>query len=563
MKPLQQWGRWGTGVALVAALAGVSLSATDYLTDGVDNGRTGWLKDEKIFNTTNVRSMKLLWKIKVDSVPRQMHNAFAPLIVERVTTAQGTREMAIFAAISDELYGVDVASGEVMWKRKFDSTFTPPTPDTGSTLCPGGQTAVPVIAPTTTPGKYTLYAVSRDGRLRQLNVADGTDIAPPENFMPPNGKPYALNLFNGAIYTSTAQGCGGNTNAFYVYDLASKRTSVFAPAGGGMWGRRGVAVAPDGTAYIGTGDAPYNPEGRSLGTAMVGAKLDANKQMQLTDWFAAPNANWLYRRDLDVNVTPMAFDYRGRKFLVGTSKECRMWLMDRDSLGGDNHRTALQVTPLLCNDAQAFDAKGVWGAMAAWVDGQNRQWVVVPFYGPVSREFKAPTEHARPTNGGVGAYTVEERAGKWQLLPQWLSRDIDMAEHAIVANGIVFTYGSGEDTTQVVQDRAFDNPQGGQLGGAISNGGVRRIPNSRKAAIYALDALTGRELWNSGTQIETWNHYSGMTAANGRVYLATFDGNLYCFGVPRPAGADLEQPLPSVIARQARDGVSMSNAVQR
>ena len=60
-------------------------------------------------------------------------------------------------------------------------------------------------------------------------------------------------------------------------------------------------------------------------------------------------------------------------------------------------------------------------------------------------------------NGGVAAYTLEERDGKWQLVPQWLSRDMDLAEHAIVANGVIFTYGSGEDASQIVPDRAFDD----------------------------------------------------------------------------------------------------------
>jgi len=46
-----------------------------------------------------------------------------------------------------------------------------------------------------------------------------------------------------------------------------------------------------------------------------------------------------------------------------------------------------------------------------------------------------------------------------------------------------------------------------------------------------LDALTGKELWSSGTQITSWNHFSGLTIANGRAYLGTFDGYLYCFGV--------------------------------
>jgi outer membrane protein assembly factor BamB len=265
----------------------------------------------------------------------------------------------------------------------------------------------------------------------------------------------------------------------------------------------------------------------------VAAKLDANKQLQFVDYFAPPNANWLFRRDLDLNVTPMAFDYRGRKFLIATSKECKLWLLDRDDLGGADNRTTLQTTPLLCNDAQAFDGKGIWGALAAWQDAKGRQWVVVPFYGPVSRTFKAPVEHARPVNGGVAAYTLEERDRRWQLVPQWLSRDMDMAEHAIVANGIVFTYASGEDTTQIVPDRAYDDPAGPQIGGAVSNGGVRRIPGSRKAALYALDALTGRELWNSGNEITTWNHYSGLTIANGRAFITTFDGTVYAFGIKR------------------------------
>ena len=168
---------------------------------------------------------------------------------------------------------------------------------------------------------------------------------------------------------------------------------------------------PEGRVFLGTGDAMFDPLTRRLGNGIVGVKLDANKQLQLVDYFGAPNANWLWRRDLDVNTTPVAFDYRGRKFLVGTSKECRLWLLDRDALGGEDHRTTLHTTPLICNDAQAFDAKGVWGALSAWQDRSGTQWVLVPFWGPVSTGFKAPIEHARPTGGGVAAFKVEQRGG--------------------------------------------------------------------------------------------------------------------------------------------------------
>jgi len=516
---------------IILVLSGVTIGAADFLTEGVDSARTGWVRDEKTFTKANVGSSKLLWKLKLESTPRAMHNLFAPLVAERVTTGEGTRELGVVAGVSDDLFGIDVATGKQIWHRHFDSTLTSPG-GTNDTLCPGGMTAVPIMAQTS-PGRYTIYAVSWDGRLRQVNLANGQDVAPPEKFIPGGGKPYALNLKDGVIYTATAQGCGGLTNAFYSYDLATKRASAFLPAGGGLWGRRGASIDREGRIFLGTGDGQFDPSNRRLGNAIVSAKLDDSKQLQLSDYFGAPNANWLWRRDLDVNTTPLVFDYRGKKFLVGTSKECRLWLLDRDGLGGEDHRTSVYTSPLVCNDAQAFDKRGVWGALSAWQDAAGNQWVVVPFWGPVSKEFKAPVEHARPTGGGVAAFKVVQAAGKWKLAPAWLSRDMDLAEEAVVANGIVFAYAGGEDASQALADRAWDEEGGAVYGGGLSSGPARRVPNSRRAALYALDAQTGKELWSSGNQIQSWNHYSGLTVANGRAYIGTFDGTLYCFGVAK------------------------------
>ena len=85
--------------------------------------------------------MKLLWKVKLDSQPREMHNLFSPLIADRVTTARGAREVAIVAGISDDLFGIDVASGELLWKKRYESTFAPTDKTVYHTLCLGGQTA--------------------------------------------------------------------------------------------------------------------------------------------------------------------------------------------------------------------------------------------------------------------------------------------------------------------------------------------------------------------------------------------------------------------------------------
>jgi outer membrane protein assembly factor BamB len=115
---------------------------------------------------------------------------------------------------------------------------------------------------------------------------------------------------------------------------------------------------------------------------------------------------------------------------------------------------------------------------------------------------------------------MEDRAGKIVLTPAWLSRDMDQAEPPVVANGVLFGYGSGENTAQADVNA-----------GLGFNTAANRIAHSTHATIYALDARTGRELWSSGDQITSFNHFSGLSVANGRVYIGTFDGMLYCFGV--------------------------------
>ncbi len=105
------------------------------------------------------------------------------------------------------------------------------------------------------------------------------------------------------------------------------------------------------------------------------------------------------------------------------------------------------------------------------------------------------------------------------LSPAWVSRDMRRGEPVIIVNGMVFAYGSGEETKQSWPDIGL------QFDSSI------RAAKGTHATIYALDAITGKELWTSGEQMKGWNHFSGITVVNGRVYLGTYEGTLYCFGV--------------------------------
>ena len=198
-------------VPATSLLLAASCLGADWLTDGGDVPRNNWQRDETTLTTANVKDLKLLWKIKLDNEPRQMHSLLEPLVIARVDTKNGPKQLVIQAGVSDNVYAIDVATGELLWKRKFESTFKEAPGTRGpSVLCPGGMTANVTIGPGASAGKYIIYAASWDGRLHQLNAADGEYVTPPAKFMPPNGKPYALSLYKNVIYTHSAQGCGGN-----------------------------------------------------------------------------------------------------------------------------------------------------------------------------------------------------------------------------------------------------------------------------------------------------------------------------------------------------------------
>lgn len=355
-----------------------------------------------------------------------------------------------------------------------------------------------------------------------MNASDGEDIAAPAKWMPSNGKPYALNLFKNVLYTHTAQGCGGNPNVVYAYDLATKKVGTWGPAGGGMWGRQGPAISEDGIMFTGTGDGRWDPENGVFGNGIIGVKQNPQtKALDLVDYYGPSNAEWLFKRDLDMQVTPVIFNYKGRELMIDASKECRLYLMDTKSVGGNDHRTPVYRTPLICNEDVNFASAGIWGSLATWEDSKGTRWVLTPFWGPKHPRFKAPIENGEVKYGAVAAFKVEEKNGKTELVPAWISRDMNHAEPPVIANGVVYSFASGENTDQAYPDVGLeDTPE-------------RRIPTSTRATVYAFDANTGKELWSSGDQIKTWIHYGGLTVANGRVYIGTFDGILYSFGIKK------------------------------
>ena len=191
-----------------------------------------------------------------------MHALLSPLIVGEIATASGPKEIAIVAGSSDNIYAIDVAAGQILWKQHFEYPPARTSRRPGDTLCPGGQTATPVIGPPDTAGRRTIYALDGSGALRQLNVADGQEIGRPVPFTWRDGKSYALNLVNNVLYTTTGKAARAIRNQVWAMDLNNVELVKTFKREARVWGRTGAAIQRRRHVYAPTGDGTYDPRPR-------------------------------------------------------------------------------------------------------------------------------------------------------------------------------------------------------------------------------------------------------------------------------------------------------------
>jgi outer membrane protein assembly factor BamB len=495
-----------------------STPSPEWTTDSFNPQRDAWQRNETTISTANAHQLRLLWKIKTDNKTMGMQSFREPLVIAGVHTATGTKTLAIVAGSSNDVYAIDADTGAMVWQKKLKwSAATPPEPGEGrGFICTNSLSATPVVTPSG-EGERFLYVLASDGYLHILKPGDGDESDPPVEVLPkPYGKAYGLNWVKGVVYTITGQGCGGVPNALYAYDIANRKVSASSPPQGGLWGVAGPAIGNDGTIYFESGDHPYDAKAGLLSTSFQAYTFSPDT-LTLKDYYTPPNYEWLTKRDLDMDTTPVVFPYQGRDVVVGGGKEGRLFLLDSKSLGGAGHEAAWYRSELISNTNVNFQTQGQWGSFAGWKDESGTQWVLAPNGGPTAVKFQ--TSYGPTPNGGILAFKVETQNGRPILAPAWQSRDMVTAEPPIIANGVVFALAAGEFTGQ-----ANDSE-----GGLYSP--EERIKRSVPAKLYALDALNGKELYSSGDQISSFLHQAGLAIAGGRVIFGTFDGTIYCFGI--------------------------------
>jgi hypothetical protein len=239
--------------------------------------------------------------------------------------------------------------------------------------------------------------------------------------------------------------------------------------------------------------------------------------MAVADYFLPRNAEYINKNDFDLgSASPVWFAWKNRHLLAHGFKEGVVYLLDGDRLGGADHSTPLFATPRLGNDAEeCCAASGIWGGLSASRDDEGQTWVYVPVGGPPSmRAPSFPITNGPAPHGSIMAFKVlsDPRTQSPVLEPAWISGDFQYPDPPVLANGVLFALANGENPDQRRDES-------------------RRIFDTHPAVLKALDAKTGRELFNSGAAMETWVHFSGLAVADGHVYAVDHGSNVYCFGV--------------------------------
>ena len=505
-------GSFYLGPALLLVLASSAAAQSEWLTWGHDQERTGWNKSENTLSKDNASQLGLKWVAQLGTQPNEtvLSTLTAPLVVN-ANTPQGAKTLVFTVGSDNTVYAIDADSGKIAWQRKFPNTLEPKM--TATWLCSNTQNATPVID----KDSGTIYLTTTDGKLRGLSVTNGEDRLPPTDYITPHARNWSLNLIDNVIYTPLGRGCGAVAAHFTGIDLKdpSRRTFEFytstaRPAG--AWGRGGMVRGPKGI-YAQTADGVYDPAAGKYGNTVMAL---STKTLQLLDSFTPSDWEYLNTKDLDLGAAgPVIFPFKQFTLVASSAKQSVLYLLDANNLGGKDHHTPLYQSPRWGNDEILLAGRGVWGAMASWEDPGGRRWILMPMWGPPSKDAPAfKYTYGDAPEGSVMAFEVVVDNDKVKAVPTWRSRDMHVPDPPVVANGVVYALQTGENTLQ----------------GSGATAKFRSTPVTH-AILYAFDAENGKELYSSKETIPGWTHFSEPVVAGGQVYVATWDGKIYAFGL--------------------------------
>ncbi|MEU8983115.1 PQQ-binding-like beta-propeller repeat protein [Streptomyces sp. NPDC058246] len=516
----------------MAALAGLLLlgliapAQAIESTISVNNKRTGWDSKEPNLSPSKVSASSFgrRWSTPVNgSVLAQ------PLVT-------GTN--VVVATENNYVYGIDAVTGKTNWTRQLGAAWP-----TSAVNCndPAPQTGI-TSTPVYDPSSNTVYLTSK--------VNDGPDVQHPSWYFhavsastgtersgwpvkitgtPSNspGHPFnsftaaqrpGLLLLNGRVYAGFASYCdtGPFVGQVVGVNVSTRSLTLWSTEAGsstqeaGIW-QSGGGLVSDGSGRIflttgngaGTGSSPgVGPGNKPLGhfgESVVRLGVNSNGTLSARDFFSPTNNRALDHDDIDLGsggpvALPDGFGSPEHPhLLVQVGKDGRVFLLDRDNLGGMGQGPNGTDKPV----SMAGPFEGVWGHPAVWGGGGGYVYTV----------------------GSSGNSHVPLRALKFGVDSAGVPR---LTSVGVSNEGFGYASGSPAVTS--------DGTAGGSalvwvIWSGSGSGGV-----GGQLRVYDAVPVGGVMHLRRSFSIGTASKFMVPATDGGRVYVATRDGHLVAFG---------------------------------
>ncbi len=513
----------GTGAALI------SPARADDTTVSYDTLRTGWDPNEPGLDAATVTASDYgqLFAAQVDG------QVYAQPVV--------ANNVLLVATENDKVYGLDPVTGAVRWTRDVGPSWPASAIGCGDLVPNIGVTGTPVYDRSTDTAYFT--AKVNDGNnpgqphwyLHAVDVATGAERSgfpatiqgSPSNSPGNPFNPYTamqrpgLLLMDGVVYAGFASHCDHGPYVGYVIGVDAGTGAVTAmwstqagsaDGGAGIW-QAGGGLVSDGAGRIivttGNGISPAPGSGDSrparLAESVVRLGVDPGGTLSTRDFFSPVNNTNLDRDDADLGSGgPLAIpDGYGTAahphLLVQVGKDGRVFLLDRDNLGGTGQGPGGSDAVLQTGGPYS----GVWGHPAFWGGGSGYVYTV---------EIRGPLRVFRVGINGNGVPALTAIGTSASAFGYTSGSPVVTSNGTAVGSALVWVvYASGPDGS------------GGQL-----------------RAYDAVPTGAGTLTLRYAAPIGQASKFSVPATSDGRVYVGTREGKVFGFGRPVDAALNAQ-----------------------
>ena len=280
----------GCALAAVTAVPLVAQTMVPWLTRSADNARSGWNSHETVLTQAAVSTKGIQRTTIIPVIGDARGMEAQPLILPRVNTSRGVRDVMVLPSMANVIRGVDAHDGSGIWQVSVGM------PVNGSQAIDmhqindhWGCLSTGVIDPDT-KRLYQVCWVSKDGSGKPqtaryfmfvLNVSDGSNAVEPVAIEGKSGnqdftgfmrKQRSSLVETDVAGVKTVFGCSGTimetevgvaSGFCFAFDVASNKVSAMlamtAGEGAGVWmGGQGAAADAQGNLYVITGNGDFD-----------------------------------------------------------------------------------------------------------------------------------------------------------------------------------------------------------------------------------------------------------------------------------------------------------------